>query len=74
MKKGLSEALTRLQSQLDEMSIACEKWVGDIEEFDPNMLLELEKEFLCCKKKVFNAANGVSREFIRISHESPIKV
>lgn len=44
-----------------------------IEDIDEETLLEIEKEFLCCKKKLFNAANGVNREIINLSKGVPVK-
>lgn len=72
--KDLSEAMRSLKTQLDQMSTFCEKWTDNMEDIDADKLLDLEKEFLCCKKKVFNAANGVNREIITLSRDCTIKV
>ena len=57
--KDLSDALRSLKTQLDQMSCFCENVMEKhIEDIDEETLLEIEKEFLCCKKKLFNAANG----------------
>lgn len=72
--KDLSDALRSLKTQLDQMSCFCENVMEKhIEDIDEETLLEIEKEFLCCKKKLFNAANGVNREIINLSKGVPVK-
>ena len=70
----MTKALRDLQMQLSQMSDFCNDVMEkDIEDIDEETLLEIERKFLCCKKKMFNAANGVNREFLNLLKEVPVK-
>ena len=72
MKKDLSEALRLLKAQLDQMSDFCDDVMEkDFEDIDEEVILEIERKYLSCKKRMLNAANGVSGAFINISKTVP---
>ena len=80
MKKN-PEALQSLREQLDQMSEFCDELEkvlqnndGCMENIDADTLVKLEAKYLCHKKKLLNATNGLNADFINTLRKSAVKV